>query len=371
MTESTTQYPNLSQTEIEEALNELGFKLNDRGPYWQTSAIWRNGDNPTAIQIYKNSGVWRDFVNDIGHQPFARLVGTVLGTNDSRKIGKYVRAEQREANFVEESDNRVTIKMDQVYSVDSLEKLLPHHKFYLDKGISLQTLKLYHGGYATTGKMLGRYTFPVFQDRHKDKIIGFTGRALRYTEDSTFPKWKHIGQRRNWLYPIYLPTDEGYNFKNSIESSGEVVIAESVGDSLALTENKILNHIVTFGLGISSKQICELVALNPSKIIIAYNNDSDKTINAGLESSIKDFIKLMDFFDVEKLMIKLPVDNDFSDMHLNNNFDAWQNRTFDQERQLKHILKKLESSAGQRIISNKKKLDSKINFLKEHLNIEE
>ena len=55
----------------------------------------------------------------------------------------------------------------------------------------------------------------------------------------------------------------------------------------------------------------------------------------------------------------------------NNNFDAWQNRTFDQERQLKHILKKLESSAGQRIISNKKKLDSKINFLKEHLNIEE
>ena len=77
MTESTTQYPNLSQTEIEEALNELGFKLNDRGPYWQTSAIWRNGDNPTAIQIYKNSGVWRDFVNDIGHQPFARLVGTV------------------------------------------------------------------------------------------------------------------------------------------------------------------------------------------------------------------------------------------------------------------------------------------------------
>ena len=37
------------------------------------------------------------------------------------------------------------------------------------------------------------------------------------------------------------------------------------------------------------------ISLNPSKIIIAYNNDSDKTINAGLESSIKDFIKLMDF----------------------------------------------------------------------------
>lgn len=371
MIESTTQYPSLSQTDIEKALNELGFKLSDRGAYWQTSAIWRNGDNPTAIQIYKNSGVWKDFVNDIGHQPFARLVGTVLGTNDSNRIGRYIKSEQKEVNFAEEFDNRVRIKMDQVYSVDSLEKLLPHHKFYLDRGISLQTLNLYHGGYATAGKMFGRYTFPIFQERQKDKIVGFTGRALRYNEDSNFPKWKHIGQRRNWLYPIYIPTNEGYSFKESIESSGEVVIVESVGDSLALTENKILNHIVTFGLGVSSKQICELVALNPSKITIAYNNDSNKTVNAGLESSIKDFIKLMDFFDVGKLLIKLPVDNDFSDMHLNNNFDTWMSRKIKQEDQLKYILKKLESSSGQRIIPSKKKLDSKINFFKEYLNIEE
>lgn len=367
MEDKTIQYPRLEQGEIQETLTELGFRLSDRGPYWQTSAIWRNGDNPTAIQIYKDSGVWRDFVEDMGHQPFTRLVGKVLGTNDKKQIQKYVRTDKLELNFLEERDNRVKIKMDQVYSKADLKRLLPHHKFYLDKKISLDTLKIYQGGYATVGKMNGRYTFPVFQYKVPENIIGFTGRSLRYTASSTFPKWKHIGQRRNWIYPLYLPTSEGYMFRDYVEKSQEVIIVESVGDSLALTENKIYNHLVTFGLGVSSKQICELVALNPSNIIIAYNNDSDKTVNIGLESAIKDFIKLMDFFDLSKLSIKLPIENDFSDMHMKDTFDTWKNKEVNKTSQIKFILKTLESSRGFSIISNKKKLKSKIEFLQEYL----
>ncbi len=365
------EYPTLDETDIQNTLSDLGFKLSDRGSYWQTTAVWRNGDNPTAIQIYKDSGVWRDFVDDIGHQPFARLVGKVLGTNDKKQIEKYVRVDKIELNFLEERDNRVKIKMDQVYNVEGLKKLLPHNKFYLDKNISEKTLKLYQGGYATAGKMNGRYTFPIFKPDDPEKLIGFTGRALRYSASSTFPKWKHIGQRRNWIYPLYLPTSEGYIFKKSIQDSGEVLIVESVGDSLALTENKILNHLVTFGLGVSSKQICELVALNPSKIIIAYNNDTDKDFNAGLESAIKDFIKLTDFFDLSKLSIKLPVENDFSDMHVNDTFDKWNQKEINQESQLKFVLKTLESSRGFSIISNRKKLKKKIEFLQEYLNDDE
>jgi hypothetical protein len=362
-----TQYPRLEQTDIQDALVELGFKLSDKGAYWQTSAVWRNGDNPTAIQVYKDSGVWRDFVEGTGHQPFARLVGKVLGTNDKKQIQKYVQSDKLELNFLEERDNRVKIKMDQVYNKSDLKKLLPHHKFYLDKKISLETLKIYQGGYATAGKMNGRYTFPIFQDRVTDNIIGFTGRALRYSANSKIPKWKHIGQRRNWLYPLYLPTPDGYTFRNEIEKKKEVIVVESVGDSLALTENKIFNHLVTFGLGISSKQICELVALNPSRIVIAFNNDSNKAVNIGLESSIKDFIKLMDFFDISKLSIKLPTENDFSDIHVKGTFDTWLQKKVKQTSQLAFLLKMLESPRGLHIISNKKKLKSKIEFLQEHL----
>ena len=367
MEEKMTQYPRLEQTDIQDALTELGFKLSDRGAYWQTSAVWRNGDNPTAIQVYKDSGVWRDFVEDIGHQPFSRLIGKVLGTTNEKQIQKYVRTDKLELNFLDERDNRVKIKMDQVYDTADLKKLLPHHKFYLDKKISLETLRMYQGGYATAAKMNGRYTFPIFQARVPNNIIGFTGRALRYKPECTFPKWKHIGQRRNWLYPLYLPTSDGYMFRDAVKKKEEIIIVESVGDSLALTENKIFNHLVTFGLGISSKQICELVALNPSRIVIAFNNDNNKPVNVGLESSIKDFIKLMDFFDVSKLSIKLPTENDFSDMHVKGAFDTWLSKEVKQTAQLTFLLKTLESPRGCHIISNRKKLKSKIEFLQEHL----
>ena len=363
-----TQYPSLQQNDIHEALVELGFQLSDRGLYWQTSAIWRNGDNQTAIQIYKDSGVWRDFVEGEKHQPFFRLVGKALGTNNKKEISKYVSLDKSELSFLEEKDNRVKIKMDQVYNKSDLKKLLPHHKFYLDKKISLNTLRTYQGGYATAGKMNGRYTFPVFQPRVPENIIGYTGRALRHTQGSSFPKWKHIGQRRNWLYPLYLPTSQGYIFKEEALKKKEVIIVESVGDSLALTENKMLNHIVTFGLGVSSKQICELVALNPSRIIISLNNDSEKEKNIGLESSIKDFIKLSDFFDLSKICIKLPPCNDLSEMHTNGIFHEWVDKEVNHEAQLKFLLKTLESPSGARIITNRSKLKNKISFLQEHVN---
>ena len=367
MQKETTQYQHLDEAEIREALDQLGFKLSDRGSYWQTSAIWRNGDNPTAIQIYKDSGVWRDFVSDEKHQPFTRLVGKVLGTTDNRQISKYVKTGTSGKDFIEERDNRVKIQMDHIYNISDLKKLLPHHKFYLDKNISLETLRLYRGGYATAGQMNGRYTFPIFQEELKDNIIGYTGRALRHSGGTTYAKWKHIGKRKNWLYPLYIPNNNSYPFLEAVKEKEEIVIVESVGDSLALTENKMLNHLVTFGLGLSSKQICQLVALNPKKIIIATNNDHDKPQNVGLEAAIKNFIKLMDFFDVSKLSIKLPSTNDLCDLHLADKFDSWVNKTVDPVSQLQFILKKLESRGGMSIITSKKKRISKINFLEEYL----
>ena len=49
----------MNSEKIKESLLALGFKLNDRGSYWQTNAIFRNGDNQTAIQIYKDKQ-WMD-----------------------------------------------------------------------------------------------------------------------------------------------------------------------------------------------------------------------------------------------------------------------------------------------------------------------
>ncbi len=367
MKDETTQYPKLNTEDIRDTLVDLGFNLNDRGPYWQTTAIWRNGDNPTAVQIYKDSGVWKDYVEQSGPQPFVKLIAKVLGTYNSKVIQKYIKKDGQNQDFLEETGSKVTIKMQKTYESDILEKFLPHHKFYTDKNISLQTIKLYQGGYCTFGKMNGRYVFPIFQKQDPSKIIGFTGRYLRFNSNTTLPKWKHEGLRKSWLYPLYIPVKGSLPFLEEAKEKKEIIIVESIGDSLALTENKMKNHLVTFGLGLSSDQICELVSLSPDKIIISPNNDSGGESNAGLESAIKDFVKLLDFFDISKLQIKLPISNDLSDSHVLGTFDHWAEKSPRQSLQIEHVLKKLESHRGKFIIKNAKTLQSKINFLKEHL----
>ena len=95
--------------------------------------------------------------------------------------------------------------------------------------------------------------------------------------------------------------------------------------------------------------------------------DHNKEINIGLEAAIKNFVRLMDFFDISKLCIKLPETNDLSDLHVSNRFDCWATKNVNREKQLNFILKKLESREGLRIIPNKKKLQAKIKFLQQYL----
>ena len=81
----------MDNTNIEEVLTSLGYKLTDRGSYWQTSAVFRDGNNNTAIQIYKDSGVWKDYVQQTPYMTFDKLLKVTLKTNDEEVIGKYIK----------------------------------------------------------------------------------------------------------------------------------------------------------------------------------------------------------------------------------------------------------------------------------------
>ena len=52
----------INSDQFQEILESLGYKLIDCGDHWRTQALYRNGDNSTALKIYKNTGVWMDFV---------------------------------------------------------------------------------------------------------------------------------------------------------------------------------------------------------------------------------------------------------------------------------------------------------------------
>jgi DNA primase len=155
--------------------------------------------------------------------------------------------------------------------------------------------------------MFNRYVFPVFDNQ--DNIIGFSGRDVSKLSLEGRPKWKHIGDKKEWVFPLKV------NLKD-LKSAKNIILVESIGDMLALRENGINNCIVTFGLNVTPKIIYSLISINPSKIVIAFNNDGSEN-GAGNMAAQATQNKLRDYFDIDQIVIKLPKGaNDFADLNL-------------------------------------------------------
>ena len=334
----------MSQTSIDSfqlksSLESLGYNLKDYGSYWRTRAIYRGGDNGTAVKIYKNTGVWTDYAaNGSKSYPIQKLIQLTLNTNDPAVINKYVNTS---SEVIIQSEPKQKIEMEKIYPESLLSNLLPHLDFYEKKGISKDTLDFYKCGYATAGQLFRRIVFPIYNS--VGQIHGFSGRAIFWQKDSEFPKWKHLGKRADWIYPLNMKRNSSYEVKEAIEAKSSVIIVESIGDSMALFQNGYKNNLVTFGLGISSKLCATLVALSPEKIIISSNNDAEGDTNHGLISACKSFLQLCSIFDASKIEIRLPLKNDFFDMHTARNegesdiFSNWENKSINKELQIKKI----------------------------------
>lgn len=337
----------MSSENIYETLTSLGYKLTDRGSYWQTNAIYRNGDNKTALQIYKDTGIWKDYVEQTPYMPFEKLLKITLNTNDDDEIKSYIKNDF--PLKILHSDKK--IEMEKIYSEDVLDKLLPHYKFYNEKGISDQVLKLFKGGLATNGNMFQRFVFPIYN--LNKQIHGFSGRDMVNSKNR--PKWKHMGIKSKWLFPHHLS-------HQYIKEKDEVILVESIGDVLSLFENGFKNVLCSFGLEISPSLTSYLVGLNPSKIIISFNDDSNSNFNSGKFGAFKNFLKLQSVFDNKKLYIHLPTSNDFGEMNLDQ-VNNWYNSFLSIEKSAHdiNIIKEFKSflSSG---LNVSKKLES--NFKK-------
>lgn len=315
---------------VKDTLQSLGYKLSDRGKYWQTNAMFRDGDNRTALQIYKDTGVWKDYVQDTKFMKFEVLVKKTLGTNNQSIIQQYIKHQVDDTSAPAQKKSE-KIVMEEIFDNDILKKLLPHYKFYNQRGISDSTLKFFMGGFATYGQMNKRFVFPIFNEHRQ--IHGFAGRDM--TSNDSRPKWKHIGRKSTWLYPAFVG-----NTADVIADEGEVVLVESIGDMLALYENGIKNVLVTFGLDVSPKLICYLSGIGLEKITLSFNNDLQKKDNRGLNSCVKNYLKLLGHFDASFLRICLPNKNDFGDME-EKDFIKWKDKlsSLNQEEQRLYIIK--------------------------------
>jgi 5S rRNA maturation endonuclease (ribonuclease M5) len=354
-------YQNLTENpaeRIEKILLELGYNLNDRGKYWQTNAVYRNGDNRTALQIWKDTGIWKDFVANTTYQPFKKLIE--LSCQDDIRLKEFFEVIEDKNHCFIDVIKTPKMEADQFFSHDEVKTLLPHYQFYNNKKISDDILKTYRSGFAMSGKMNGRFVFPVFDENQK--VVGLSGRHMLWKENSAFPKWKHLGRKANWIYPINLPSDI---FSKTIEEKKEIILIEGIGDSLALSQQGLYNHLVVFGLEISSKQLSYLMSLSLNKIYISTNNDQDKADNRGLLAAIKIYLKLIKYFDINKVEIRLPVVKDFGEMlEKDISIDKWINKKVNKISQVEYILKELYNNKSD------KKIISLLEDYLEQLNVE-
>lgn len=328
----------ISCDEIKSTLEALGYVLRDCGKSWSTSAVYRNGDNSNALSIFKDSGVWTDFVTNEVAQPFSRLVelsgGLAVKVNGEPSVVK---------------NNEVQVE--RVYPASMLDKLAPNHQFYLSRGVDVPTLQRLRGGLAMSGQMYQRYIFPIINS--DGNIIGFSGRDLCPIPNQSRPKWKHVGVRNKWVYPLHVKDEAGEQFvRQSILASKTVIVVESIGDLLAFHTNKTFNVLVSFGLKLSSSIVCALIELGVERVILAPNNDSEKPTNYGLNSAINNLLLLLPHFDLENVGVCLPTKKDFGEMSPSD-FEAWGKKvsSVDYEYQRTYICEHLDDLLKSKAIS--------------------
>jgi 5S rRNA maturation endonuclease (ribonuclease M5) len=288
-------------SEYLEVLKELGYNLKRFGNAYRSNAVYRDGNNPNALCIYEN-GLFVDYVTgEKGN--IEKLIQLTLKFEQPAEVKKWI--QNKVTNLPVTTPEKPTVKTVKTFPKDeTLLSLLPVHDYWVNRGISVNTLTSFKGGLVKEGRMKDRYCFPIFNS--KEEIIGLSGRLV--VQNDKAPKWKHLGEKTEWKFPLFL------NFP-LLKDKKEVILVESIGDGLSLWECGIQNFIVTFGVDISISLLNLLLALDPNKIIIALNNDSQNN-SVGNVASEKLVKKLTKYFDTNQVKINLPKLKDFNEMLL-------------------------------------------------------
>ena len=323
----------MNSENFQQILESMGYRLIDCGDHWRTQAVYRSGDNQTAVKIYKNTGVWMDFVINKGSKPFEALVRETLKGDEVNLTKILSKVKNSDAPIIYKKKD--TIEMEKIYPKETLDKLFPNYSFYKKKLISEGTQKKFEVGLAGVGKMYRRMVFPIYNEHNQ--VIGFSGRKV--DDNNNYPKWKHIGKRNSWVYPA---NNNATGVKQEIALKKEVILVESIGDALALYEQNIKNVLVIFGLSVNNNIINFLSSQQIHNIFICTNNDEGSSKNRGFIAAIKNYLKLSSYFDLDILSVKFPPKpyNDFGDAHLAEyDFKKWIDKKINQAEQFKYISK--------------------------------
>lgn len=298
--------------DLQDLLNSIGYEtLTDNGSFWRTNAVYREGDNKTSLRIHKQTGNFQDFVGGV-YGTIDDLIKITLKLDDVQ-LKSFYTGNKIQIKELVQKDKTPRIIMDKTWTDKELSNLLPHFKFYEDKGISKDILRYFRCGLAHSGPMNQRFVFPIF--REDGLINGWSGRDMTGKKDA---KWKHIGRKAHWIFPYYI----GGECKEAIRKARSVILVESIGDMLALWTRGVKNVLVVFGLKLSPKQAAFIMGLDIDCVVIALNNDIESEVNRGKVAAQEMFFDLMPYLDVHKIAISLPESNDFGVIS-DEQFERW------------------------------------------------
>jgi hypothetical protein len=203
-------------------------------------------------------------------------------------------------------DPEPKLEVEKVYPDEWLTRLVPDHRYWINRGISEEVLRRMEGGLAPPdekSKLSGRYVLPIRDEKHR--IVGWTGRLV---SDASFgPKWKHLCKASKVVYPIHVTGD-------AIRATQKVVLVESPGDGMSLASGAgMWNWLILLGLNLNARVLGLLVSVNPTHIIISTNADTERVnkvtgavTHPGQDAANKLRAKLIPFFGEERVIVRFP-----------------------------------------------------------------
>lgn len=328
-------------------LESLGYKLSDDGQHWRTTALYRGGDNASSLRVSKKHGGFTDYGNGESgsfHKLFA--LSKNIPIDQAKEI---LGSNSYDIDYGEITpDNLIEHK---VFKEEILDSLLPHN-YWAKRGIEKGVYETYDGGYVPykTGseldKISDRYAFAL-RNCNGD-IIGFAARDVKNNKQK---KWKIIGEKSLCVFPSL----KELNYES-------LYLVESIGDFLSFKQRYPDKGCISLlGLHLPPVLRSRLMSYNGS-VFICLNNDERQN---GSKASVKIYNILKEFFNYNKLRIKIPIKNDFGEM-TSTDYDEWErkkslavvgSREFDNYKYLFDILNKNSENIGQIVSGGAKGAD--------------
>ena len=286
--------------DIKEILLNLGYSnITEDSRNYRMKPIYRDSSSNTVLSVRKDTGFFIDFSRNI-RGTLQDLVRLSLKFTTIEEARKWL-SDSSYSSTTKEIVLKPKMKQPKVFNKDCLLKLKNDHSYWIERGVTEKTISIFGGGVIEGGKMKNRYVFPIYN--YRQELRGVSGRSVLNKN----PKWKHIGEKNQWKYPLQLNN-------KVLRKEKKAILVESIGDMLALWDNGIKNSIVTFGLDVSVSIISYLLRIDVDDVFIAFNNDSEKN-SAGNEAAKKARSRLVKYFDTQQIHAAIPEGaSDFGEM---------------------------------------------------------